>query len=78
VPDSTWWTNVLAQTIGSHPIAYVLVWRNFGWNPWLKPPHMHYYAPYKGQASAPDFIKFYSLDNTLFEQDAAKLKLYDR
>jgi len=77
IPYPTWWTEVLEKAIGSHKIAYTLVWRNHGWNEWLKPPHMHYYAPYKGQVSAADFIKFYSLDNTLFERDAAKEKLYD-
>jgi mannan endo-1,4-beta-mannosidase len=77
IPFATWWTGVLEKAIGNHPIAYVLVWRNLGWNEYLKPPHMHYYAPYKGQISASDFVTFYSMDNTLFEKDAAKLKLYE-
>jgi mannan endo-1,4-beta-mannosidase len=34
---------------------------------------MHYYAPYKGQVSAQDFVDFYNLDNILFEKDAAKI-----
>lgn len=76
VPDSTWWTGVLEPTIGRHPIAYVLVWRNHGMNMSMNPPHMHYYAPYKGQVSAADFVKFYALPNTLFQRDAAKATLY--
>jgi mannan endo-1,4-beta-mannosidase len=77
VPDPHWWTGVLEPALHGHPVAYVLVWRNHGWNPYMNPPHMHYYAPYKGQVSAADFIQFYSLENTLFERDAAKAKLYD-
>jgi mannan endo-1,4-beta-mannosidase len=76
VPDPHWWTGVLEPTLTQHPIAYVLVWRNHGWNPYMKPPHMHYYAPYAGQVSAGDFVRFYSLENTLFARDAAKAKLY--
>ncbi|TDX02408.1 glycoside hydrolase family 26 protein [Dinghuibacter silviterrae] len=77
VPDPHWWTGVLAPALAGHPLAYVLVWRNHGWNPYMNPPHNHYYAPYKGQVSAADFVQFYSLENTLFERDAAKAKLYD-
>ncbi len=77
IPDSSWWTGVLLRGIGTHRVAYVLVWRNAGWNPWLKPPHMHYFAPYPGQASAADFVRFYSLENTMFERDIAKEKMYE-
>jgi hypothetical protein len=73
IPYANWWTNTLWKTIGDHKISYVLVWRNHGLQPG---GHMHYYAPYKGQASADDFIRFYKLDRTLFEKDVAKEKLY--
>lgn len=76
VPDPHWWTGVLAPALAHHPVAYVMVWRNAGWNPYMKPPHMHYYAPYKGQASAADFVRFYRMRNTLFLRDAAREKLY--
>jgi len=76
VPDPHWWTGVLAPALAHHPVAYVMVWRNAGWNPYMKPPHMHYYAPYKGQASEDDFVRFYRMDNTLFLRDAAREKLY--
>lgn len=44
-------------------IAYVLVWRNDTRSP------THYYAPYPGHVSVPDFMKFYHDPYTLFEND---------
>ncbi|MEL1245409.1 glycosyl hydrolase [Flavobacterium sp. DGU11] len=76
VPDAKWWTGTLAEAIGKQQISYVLVWRNHGWNEWMKPPRMHYYAPYKGQVSEKDFTDFYKKDNTLFQSDVTKEKLY--
>jgi beta-mannanase len=73
IPYANWWTNTLWKGIGDHKISYVLVWRNYGRQP---NGNMHYYAPYKGQTSAKDFIDFYKLDKTLFEKDVAKEKLY--
>jgi len=74
VPYANWWTDVLQKAIGNHSISYVLVWRNHGYNEYMK--KMHYYAPFKGQVSEKDFIKFYEADKTLFEKDAAKENLY--
>jgi mannan endo-1,4-beta-mannosidase len=37
---------------------------------------MHYYAPFKGQLSEPDFIKFYQNKKILFEKTLGKKKLY--
>jgi mannan endo-1,4-beta-mannosidase len=75
IPYARWWTDVLSKAIGQHKISYVLVWRNHGYNEWMK--KMHYYAPYKGHASEADFIQFYQQGNTLFEKDVAKEKLYE-
>ncbi|OQP63255.1 beta-mannosidase [Niastella vici] len=75
IPFASWWTETLAKAIGQHKISYVLVWRNHGYNQWMK--RMHYYAPYKGHGSEADFVKFYQLDNTLFEKDVANEKLYE-
>ena len=44
-------------------LAYVLVWRNDVTSP------THYYAPFPGQVSETDFIKFYNEPYTLFETD---------
>ena len=74
IPYDKWWTNTLMKAIGNYKIAYVLVWRNHGWQETEK--KMHYYAPYKGQVSAKDFVDFYHLDQILFEKEAAKEKLY--
>jgi len=75
IPYAAWWTETLLKAIGQHRISYVLVWRNHGYNEFMK--KMHYYAPYKGHASETDFVKFYQLDNTLFEKEVAKEKLYN-
>ena len=74
IPYTDWWTDVLQKVVAGHNIAYVLVWRNFGYQ--QKEKKMHYYAPYKGQVSEKDFIKFYEAEKTLFEKDAAKENLY--
>ncbi len=76
VPYAFWWTETLARAIGDVPISYVLVWRNHGYNEWMK--KMHYYVPYPGDVSEPDFKKFHALERTLFEQDAAREKLYQQ
>ncbi len=76
IPYDKWWTEVLDKSIGSHKISYVLVWRNHGWNEWMNPPRMHYYAPYKDNVSVEDFKNFYNLENTLFQNDVTKFNLY--
>jgi mannan endo-1,4-beta-mannosidase len=74
IPYPEWWTKTLAVAIGSHPISYVLLWRNAGFVESMK--KMHYYVPFKGQVSEKDFISFSKMDRTLFEKDAKKEKLY--
>ena len=44
-------------------IAYVMLWRN---DNRMK---QHFYAPYPGHTSVPDFLKFYNDKSTLFETD---------
>ncbi|WP_374729175.1 glycoside hydrolase family 26 protein [Rufibacter psychrotolerans] len=65
IPDTTWWTNTLLATLKKHPLrlAYVLVWRNDTRS------LTHYYAPFPGQVSVPNFLKFYQDPYTLFEKD---------
>jgi mannan endo-1,4-beta-mannosidase len=65
IPDPTWWTETLlkAMRINNPRLCYVLVWRNDINSP------THYYAPFPGQISVPDFIKFYDDPYTLFESD---------
>ncbi|MBL7741552.1 MAG: beta-mannosidase [Chitinophagaceae bacterium] len=74
IPYAEWWTTTLLNAIGNNKISYVLLWRNHGYHEGMK--KMHYYAPYKGQVSKQDFIKFYQLERTLFEKDISNEKLY--
>lgn len=71
--DSNWWTGTFLPVLSKHRISYALGWRNAG----LKSGgEFEYYVPYKGQLSAPDFVKFYKAGNTLFQKDVAKEKIY--
>ncbi|QNF33017.1 beta-mannosidase [Adhaeribacter swui] len=65
IPDTTWWTNTLLKTMRTYPmpLSYVLVWRNDTRS------STHYYAPFPGQVSVPNFLKFYHDPYTLFEKD---------
>jgi mannan endo-1,4-beta-mannosidase len=64
-----WWTKTLAPVLAKYPICYVLVWRNAHNQPG------HYYAPYPGQQSVSDFVKFYNDRMTLFLHDVNGLYL---
>ena len=64
-----WWTNCLAESLKDAKIAYVLVWRN------AHDKEGHYFAPYPGQKSAEDFVKFYNDPKTLFAHDINGLYL---
>lgn len=74
IPYTEWWTKTLLPAIGENKISYVLVWRNHGLAQWNN--KMHYYAPYKGQVSQTDFIRFYESGNTFFEKDVQAEKMY--
>lgn len=74
IPFANWWTETLLKAIGDNKISYVLLWRNHGLASWNN--KMHYYAPYNGQVSEADFIKFYNLDRTFFEKDVNAKKMY--
>ncbi|MEO6285932.1 MAG: glycosyl hydrolase [Dyadobacter sp.] len=65
IPNPTWWTETLLKTLKAQKmsLAYVLVWRNDTKSP------THFYAPFPGQVSAQDFVKFYNDPYTLFEKD---------
>ncbi|MDQ3290971.1 MAG: glycoside hydrolase family 26 protein, partial [Bacteroidota bacterium] len=69
IPDTTWWTNMLLKTMKTYPmqLSYVLVWRNDMRSP------THFYAPFPGQVSVPNFLKFYRDPYTLFEKDLKKI-----
>ncbi len=73
VPDSIWWTQTFWKGIGNHHISYVLAWRNAGAK---KGGAFEYYVPYKGQASAKDFMEFYKNKKAIFGKGIAKEKVY--
>jgi mannan endo-1,4-beta-mannosidase len=69
IPNPTWWTGTLLKVMRAEKfhLAYVLVWRND-----LSSP-THFYAPFPGQVSVPDFLEFYNDPCTLFEKDLKKI-----
>ena len=69
IPNPAWWNDVLLKVMrtGDLELAYVLVWRNDRASP------THYYAPFPGHSSVPDFIKFYKDPYTLFEKDLKRM-----
>ena len=69
IKTTDWWTQTLAPVLAKHPISYVLVWRN------AHNRLNHYFAPYPGQPSASDFVKFYNDPMTLFLHDVNGLYL---
>ncbi|RYY53998.1 MAG: beta-mannosidase, partial [Chitinophagaceae bacterium] len=69
IPEKAWWTETLLTTIrkAGIPLAYVLVWRNDSRS------KTHYYAPYPGHGSVPDFLQFYENPFTIFEKDLPRM-----
>lgn len=65
IPKADWWTEILLKALKNNQLrlTYVLVWRNDTNSP------THYYAPFPGQVSETDFLKFYQDEFTLFETD---------
>ena len=69
LPNPHWWNEVLLKVMKTPgmQLSYVLVWRNDRSSP------THYYAPFPGHSSVPDFMKFYNDPYTLFEKDLPKM-----
>jgi mannan endo-1,4-beta-mannosidase len=69
IPNTTWWTETLLKALKSEnmQLSYVLVWRNDTRSP------THYYAPFPGQVSEADFLKFYNDPFILFENDLREI-----
>lgn len=67
LPIADWWTNVLFPMLDKYPVSYVLVWRN------AHDISNHFYAPYPGQLSADNFVKFYENPKTFFCSDVPNL-----
>ena len=65
-----WWTKILSPVLAKHPISYALVWRNA--NQGID----DYYAPFPGQRTYSDFVRYYNEKNTLFLHDINGLYLH--
>jgi len=65
IPNGRWWTDVLLRLMKTEglQLSYVLVWRND------QQSATHYYAPFPGHSSVPNFMRFYEDPFTLFEKD---------
>ncbi len=74
IPDPVFWTETLLAGILANDItreiSWVLVWRNANME---TDRQNHYYAPYPGQVSAEDFIRFQEHPFVLFEDDVPDL-----
>ncbi|WP_049782657.1 hypothetical protein [Maribacter sp. HTCC2170] len=66
VSEESWWTEVLHKNIANKGISWALFWRN-AWPD-------HYFAPFKGQKSSEDFIKFHAKENVLFLKALSQIK----
>ncbi len=75
LPDATWFTSTLLPVLKAHKISYALSWRNAGAK---LDGSTEFYLPYKGHASADDFVKFCNDDKIWLQKDAAKEKLYQK
>lgn len=74
IPDPTFWTETMLKGLMANEWTkkhtYVQVWRNATKR---EENRDHYYAPYSGQVSAEDFIKFKETEFILFEDELPDL-----
>jgi len=74
IENPAWFTEVVLNKIKADPdareIAYLMVWRNAHTG--------HFYAPYPGHSSVPDFLKFYADPYTLFQNDIKNIYKTDK
>ena len=65
IPNTSWWTETLLKGLKQAQVkmCYVLVWRNDAGSA------THFYAPFPGHSSVPDFLNFYNDPYTWFEKD---------
>ncbi|UII80362.1 glycoside hydrolase family 26 protein [Flagellimonas sp. CMM7] len=61
-----WWTEVLDKNVSNKGLSWVLVWRNASVD--------HYFAPFIGQLSSEDFVKFKRLPHVFFLQEMNKIR----
>lgn len=63
---SDYWTKQMLTPAAGKKISMIVMWRNK-----YDPNHTgyHYFGPWSGHSSAPDFVKFYQSSFTLFSKD---------
>lgn len=70
IPDPEFWTQTMLTGLQANTwtqqLTYVQVWRNANFE---REQRDHYYAPFPGQISADDFIKFKETEFILFEDE---------
>ncbi len=71
--DNSWWTGTFLKVLSNHHISWALGWRNAGMK---RGGEFEYYVPYKGEATAADFKKFYDDERTIFQKDISNEKIY--
>jgi mannan endo-1,4-beta-mannosidase len=74
IPDPNWWSTVFVKAIEKYKPSYVLVWRNAGYRE--KEKDNHYYAPYRGQTSAADFMQIVKDRQILLQKGIKKYAIY--
>ena len=64
---TTYWTENIHAPMTGRKVSLLVTWRNkyVGGNE----SDTHYYSVYPGHPSAPDFVKMYKMDNTIFRLD---------
>jgi mannan endo-1,4-beta-mannosidase len=70
IPNPRWWTDVILSSVlhneYTRQISYFLVWRNATYD---RERRDHYYAPFPGQISAPNFVEFHADPFVWLEND---------
>lgn len=66
IPVADWWTQIVDKNLAGSGIAWALFWRNAWPN--------HYFAPFVGQESSEDFVKFKNLQHVLFLEEVKKIR----
>lgn len=67
IPDSTWFTSVLAEALNGYKVSYVLLWRN-AYN-----RKDHYYIPYPAHPTVSNFNEFIGFPNVLMQNKISDL-----
>lgn len=65
IPGSTYFTEAVYPVISQYKIGWVLFWRNA----WEEDKPNHFYGPFAGHSSVPDFIEFVKKPDILMNTD---------